>query len=253
MTEVSTEDRVKLKALATQDVDYHKRQFVQPYRSTVHLARFMHSVLDQPKGRAVDVACGAGANIFHLSREFPGLQWTGADLAGDVLFDIGRERFSAAGLKVDLKQVDFFNLTGTFPRAHFDVVTFIQTILLTPRHEEALEQLLAITRGWLFISGLFTDFEVEATVMVKDYTWPEEVQGPFYYNVYSLSRIRAFCEAHGARQFVTRDFDIDIDLPKPQTRGLTTYTETLADKRRLQFTGPLLQPWKFLAIQMGEL
>ena len=91
-----------------------------------------------------------------------------------------------------------------------------------------------------------------ARVEITDYTWPEGVQGPHFYNVYSLDRFRQLCEARGCREFVTRDFEIDVDLPEPSARGMGTYTRTLADGRRLQFSGPLLQPWKLFGVRIGD-
>ena len=86
---------------------------------------------------------------------------------------------------------------------------------------------------------------------MPDYARPANSQGPFFYNVYSLARVRHLCERHGCRDFVAEDFEIDVDLPRPTVYGLTTYTERLADGRRLQFTGPLFQPWKFVAVRVG--
>jgi SAM-dependent methyltransferase len=244
-----------LKATQAQDADYHARQFGQPYRSTVRLAEFIRSLVAEPGGTALDVACGAGANIFHLSRALPGYTWTGVDAAGDVVFPIGRRFFEERGSAVDAVELvdgDFYDLERVLGGRRFDLVLSIQTLLTLPTYEEALEQLLAVTRGWLFVTGLFTDFRVDARVEVTDHTWPANVQGPHFYNVYSLERFRELCEAGGCREFVTRDFEIDIDLPEPEARGMGTYTRTLADGRRLQFSGPLLQPWKLVGVRVGD-
>jgi SAM-dependent methyltransferase len=233
-------------------IPYHIRQFEEPYRSSVHLGRFIQSLVPTPTGDALDVACGAGANIFYLSQLFPHYRWAGVDIAGDVLFSIGRQQFRDRGRAVTLIEGDLYKLTDVFPDRRFDLVLSIQTLLGLPEYEEAMDQLLAVTRGWLFVTSLFTDFDVDAKIQAMDYARPDDCQGPFYYNVYSLARFRAFCESRGCRQFASQDFDIDIDLPRPQKYGLTTYTQTLIDGRRLQFTGPLLQPWKFVGIRMGD-
>jgi SAM-dependent methyltransferase len=251
MKQLAQEEIRFLKATAAQDVDYHSRQFQEAYRSTVHLAEFIRSVVKTPEGEALDVACGAGANIFHLSQWFPGYRWTGVDAAGEVVFEIGRRHLQRRGLDVELIEGNFCDLEGLLPGRRFDLVLSVQTLLLLPSYESALEQLLAVTRGWLFITGLFTDCRVDARVEVIDFTWPEACRGPFRYNVYDVQRVRDFCQARGCREFVTRDFEIDIDLPEPTQKGMGTYTRTLADGRRLQFSGPLLQPWKFLGVWMG--
>lgn len=240
-----------LKATAAADVEYHTRQFQEPYRSTSHLVEFIRSVAGDRGGEALDVACGAGANLFHLSQRIPGYTWTGVDAAGEDVFAIGRAQFEGKGLPVRLIDGDFYDLEGLFPRRRFDLVLSIQTLLTLPAYEAALEQLLAVTSGWLFVTGLFSDFRVDARVQVTDYSWPEDCRGPFHYNVYALDRFREYCEARGCKEFVTRDFEIDVDLPEPEARGMGTYTRKLADGGRLQFSGPLLQPWKFVGVRMG--
>lgn len=230
---------------------YHRRQLEEPYRSTVHLLRFMQSVLQDPKGDALDVACGTGANILHLSQGFGGYQWTGVDYMGDRLFPISRPYFEKRGLQADLINGDMYKLTTIFPGRKFDLVLLMQTILCLPDYEAAVEQLLAVTRGWLILTSLFTDFDIDARIKVIDYTREDGLHVPQHYNVYSLRRFRKFCEDRGCREFIARDFEIDVDLPKT-TDGRGTYTRTLADGHRLQLSGPLLMPWKFVAIRMGD-
>lgn len=238
--------------MAREDLDYHARQFDQEYRSTVHLARFILSLPGLRGGDALDVGCGAGANIYHLGRQLPGYRWTGVDISGSVLFPLGRPKLATTGLDVTLVEGDFFRLKEVFAGRKFDLVLSIQTLLVIAKYEEALEQLLSACKGWLVVSSLFTDFQIDARVEAYDYTWSVDCQGPFYYSVYSLARFREFCEARGCREFVSQDFEIDIDLPRPESGGLRTYTERLADGRRLQFTGPIPQPWKFVAVRMGN-
>jgi SAM-dependent methyltransferase len=250
---VLTADKIRhWKKAAQQDLPYHSRQFEEPYRSTKHLAQFIRSLVPAPEGEALDVACGAGANIYYLSQLFTGCRWTGIDIVGDVLFPLGHAKFIERNLDVTLIDGDFYRLTEIFPDKQFDLVLSLQTLLALPSYEMALEQLLAVTRGWLFITSLFTDFNVDAKIEVMDYSWPEGTQGPYYYSVWSLSRFRSFCEKRGCQKFISRDFELDIDLPPPETMGFRTFTKTLADGRRLQFTGPLLMPWKFVGIRMRD-
>ncbi len=251
MTRLGVREAEFVKATAAADAEYHARQFREPYRSTVALMDFIRSVVRNPGGDALDVACGAGANIFHVSQRIPGYTWTGVDAAAEVVFPIGRPQFAAKGLGVDLIEGDFYDLQGLLGGRRFDIVLSIQTLLVLPGYEAALAELLAVTRGWLFVTSLFSDFRVDARVEIMDYTWPEECRGPFFYNVYDLQRVREFCEARGCQEFITCDFEIDIDLPEPEKRGMGTYTRRLEGGRRLQFSGPLLQPWKILGIRMG--
>ena len=239
------------KLTAKQDLEYHRNQFEKPYRSTAALARFVTSILgNREGGAALDVACGAGANIFHLSRVLPKHSWTGVDIAGEILFPVGAPFFAQENVDATLVVGDFFELDKIFKDRTFDLVFSLQTLLIMPRYEPALEQLLAVTSDWLFVTGLFTDFNVDAKIEVMDYTWDVDVQGPYFYSVYGLDRFRSYCQQRGCEEFITQDFEIDIDLPRPESKGFGTYTETLPSGKRLQFTGPIFLPWKFLAIKM---
>lgn len=227
---------------------YHRRQLEEPYRSTVHLARFMKSILPDPDGEALDVACGTGVNILHLSPEFPRLRWTGVDYAGEKLYPVSRPYFQKANLNPELITGDIYKLTTLFPKRRFPVVLCAHTLICLPNYEQVVEQILDVMEGWLFISSLFTDSDIDAHIDVIDYTREDGVRVPQYYNVYSLRRFQKFCEDRGAQEFVAQDFEIDIDLPKT-TDGRGTYTRTLMDGRRLQFTGPVWLPWKYVAVK----
>lgn len=241
------------KLTAKQDLEYHRNQFKKPYRSTEALARFITPILgNREGGEALDVGCGAGANIFYLSRVLPDYRWTGVDIAGEILFPIGAPFFAQEDLNARFVVGDFFELDKMFAHRAFDLVFSLQTLLIMPAYEPALDQLLAVTNEWLFVSGLFTDFNIDAKIEVMDYTWDVGVQGPYYYSVYGLDRFRSYCEQRGCEEFITQDFEIDMDLPRPESKGFGTYTETLTSGKRLQFTGPISLPWKFLAIRMGS-
>ncbi len=231
-------------------VPYHLAQFEEPYRSTVHLARFIRSVTGAPGGTALDVACGAGANIHHLGAALPGYRWTGVDLAGEELFPLGRPFFERWGEQPELVTGDFYRLREALGGRRFDLVLFMQTLNSVPYgYEPLMAELLGVTRGWLFISALFTDSRVDARIEAMDYTRSEDCQGPFFYNVYAMDRLRDWCMRAGSPEVIAADFEIDVDLPPPAHGGLQTYTRRLADGTRLQISGPLLMPWKFVAVR----
>jgi len=246
-----SEDEKKLWTDESQ-LAYHTRQFDRPYRSTVHLDTFL-SRLSLRGGEALDVACGAGANIMYLSRSLRGFRWTGLDLAGDMLFPVAREHFAEAGLDVSLVTGDLFDLDQALGGRSYDLVMLLQTLSWLPDHERALAQLLGATKpgGWLVLSALFAEADVDTECLVYDHAVVPELP-PYHINVYSLRRIRAFCEMHGCREFRAQPFDIDIDLPRPDSGGLGTFTQTMQSGRRMQFTGPVYLPWMFVAARMGE-
>jgi hypothetical protein len=77
---------------------------------------------------------------------------------------------------------------------------------------------------------------------------PEAGPGPHD----SRGLIEQFLADRGYRDFRYTPFEIDIDLPKPQKKVMGTYTEKLADGRRLQISGPLLMTWHFISARRGD-
>jgi SAM-dependent methyltransferase len=228
---------------------YHLGQYERPYRSTEHFARFVES-LPLERGEALDVACGAGANIAYLAHRLPGFRWSGLDYFGDSLFEHARPKLVARNVDAKLVSGDLYELTRHFPPHRFELVTCIQTLAWLPDWRAALAQMMAITRGWLVVSSLFTDSDVEAMSQATDFTLADAE--PQHIVILSLARVRAFCQARGADEVRSQDFEIDIDLQPPSAGGLGTYTRTLDSGARLQFTGPMYMPWKFVAIHMTD-
>lgn len=230
---------------------YHLAQFDEPKRSTVHLARFAREVLgptaEEPLA-ILDVACGAGANMSYLSEYFPAASWTGVDTAEDFL-DVGRERLPSDRFR--LLSADLFELDQVFKPDEFDVAFSIQTLSWLPDYESALIQMLSCAASWVFVTSLFSDSDFDAFTTVVDRTVPESERLEHFYNVYSLPRLEAFCERQGIREMRVQDFDIDIDIPKPKHGKMSTYTMPAADGRKLQLSGPLLLPWKFIALRLA--
>src|SRR5262249_21803013 len=119
--------------LEDRHLEYHRRQFAEPYRSTVHLCRFVKRVLGaraEDECCALDVGCGAGANIFHLSRVLTQARWTGVDIATH-LFDVHRALTTEhGGLRnsVHLIGGDFYSLSKLLPPRSFDLAFSTQTV-----------------------------------------------------------------------------------------------------------------------------
>ena len=232
-------------------IEYHERQFAEPYRSTVHLIQFLKQKLelDSQQLSVLDVACGAGANILHLSRAFPHFKWTGLELSQTVI-DAGTPYLRKHAVNADLRAGDLYRMHQEFSPRSFDLVLFLQTYFSLEHAEEALDQLLKVSRGWVVISSLFTEFPIDAKIQAFDYSGDKDRQGPFLYNIYSLPRFEELCRAKGATQIIFEDFEMDIDIAPPPEGRLGTYTRRLENQKRLQFSGPILMPWKIVAIRM---
>jgi ubiquinone/menaquinone biosynthesis C-methylase UbiE len=235
--------------------DYHARQFTRLYRSTAHLIEFVQVHLGGSTATsysALDVGCGAGANIYHLAQYLPHTDWVGVDWA-DHFFAVGQNYLKQANVNCRLVKGDFYQLTRDFGAKSFDLVFSIQTLSWLPGYEDALRELLRVARRWVFISSLFTDYRVD--VISKVYPYAEsswDPPSPYFYNIYSYPRFQDVCRQQGATALYARDFVMDIDLPEPTTRTMGTFTRRLEYGERMQFSGPLHMPWRFIAIRMDR-
>ncbi|HUS06521.1 MAG TPA: class I SAM-dependent methyltransferase [Bryobacteraceae bacterium] len=247
--------------LADRHLAYHRRQFAEPYRSTIHLRHFVQRILGarvEKTCSALDAGCGAGANIFHLSRVLTQTRWTGVDIAGDLFSAHGALSAEHGGLRnpVDLIAGDFYHLPRLLPPGSFDLAFSIQTISWLDGYTGFLPQFLAMLKpgGVAFVTSLFTDFHVDARIQITEYEEDGLPRMPMFYNIYAWNRFRDYCLALGAEKVTAEDFEIDTELRPPASLHMGTFTERLDGGRLLQRSGPLLMPWKAIAIQMpGEL
>jgi len=235
--------------LTAERIAWHRGQFQQPKRSTVKLREFVRSVMTDgdPATEVLDVATGAGANMQHLAELFPEARWTGTDLEAELV-EVGRQHLDPA--RFTLIEGDLFDLEQTLGRKRFDVCFSIQVLSVVEDYERPVEQMLAVTKRWLFIFSLFSDTDLDAfTRLVGRRPGPSShLNVP--YNVYSLPRFCEFARGRGARRVIAEPFAIDVDLPRPDHKGIGTWTRTTADGERLQFSGPLLMPWWFVAVEI---
>lgn len=229
-------------------LEYHLKQFQEPYRSTVHLCNFIARFLDvNASYNAIDVGCGAGANIYHLSKILRNTSWVGLDWA-DYLFSLKEDTMK--DVKCSFIKGDFYNLDEMFNSKSFDLVFSIQTLSWLPEYEEVLEKLIKIANKYVFITSLFTDFHVDVFSQVVTYEDDFKPKDPYFYNIYNFDRFEKFCLNLGVKEVIAEDFIIDIDLEKPKEPNMGTYTLKTAKNYNLQFSGPLNLPWKFIALKI---
>jgi SAM-dependent methyltransferase len=228
--------------------EYHVRQYEEPYRSTVAFAEWLEGlgVLAADRARRViDLGCGGGANVCYLARRHPDCQFLGVDI------DVRLVRWGNARLRDEkvrnarLTVGNLYEFAKKSRRAP-DGVLSLQTLSWLPRYEPALRAMIELRPRFLALSSLFYDGGIECRIEVRDYTGDGGGARRSFYNVLPLPQVRHFLAKRGYRNFAAKAFEIDVDLPAPAGPGLGTYTEKLADGRRLQISGPLLMSWYFV-------
>ncbi len=232
------------------DWNLHEKQFASPYRINEMFFDWLAAERAINAGASksiLDVGAGMGASLFHLSKRFPGNRYLGVDLNPDCITR-GMEKLAALGAAgCELQEADLFDFPESF-RGIFDGVISLATLSWLPGFEPAARCLMDLKPEWIAATSLFCPGSVDAIIATRDYSLPlpgQEYTEKFY-NVYSLDRVRAYFSKNGYGDFMCKRFEIDIDLPQPSHGGMGTYTEHLADGRRMQISGPVLMNWHFI-------
>jgi len=236
----------------TTDLAYHQRQYQSRYASTDAMLAFIEELAGPlPASCSVlDVACGAGANCHHMLERWPA-RFTGVDLDDELITHARALRSPAHADRVDFEVADLFTLPGRYGR-RFDVTTFYQSLMLFPADDypRVLAALAGCTRGWLFLSSLFTDKRMDVSCVIRDYTrFGDDSRQEILYSIIDIERFRRVARGLGATQVELREFEIPIDLAGPAAGGLGTFTVRRDDGRRLQFSGAVPMPWYLAALR----
>ena len=239
----------KTEWLEKADMDYNERQFEFPYRSTVAFFDWLEELgyIDKNSGlRILDLGSGQGANIYYMNSRYPNCTYTGIDI-NEVLVEKGNQFFLKQGIEnCQLEVGDIYNLDKKY-KGEFDAVLSFQTLSWLPEFKKPLAAKFNLEAKWIALSSLFFEGLVSSTTEVQLYSDVSTIYKESYYNVYSLPVIEAFFAEHGYGDFKYSPFEIDIDLPEPENKSMSTYTKKMENGKRIQISGPLLMPWYFIS------
>lgn len=239
-----------LESTKTRHLEYYTRQIEKPYRSTISFCQWLETLGLLSKNREdiiADIGAGAGGNIYYMARKYKKSTFVGIDI-NPTLVEIGNKYFKESGqcncklLEGDLYALDKCHI------GKYDGIVSYQTLSWLPDYKLAIKKMVELKTGWIAITSLFYDGDVNCKIIVQDYTIPlagKPYQEAFY-NIYCLRLVQELLAKYGYSKFSYKPFEIDIDLPKPKTTGMGTYTKKLANGKRLQISGPLLMSWYFI-------
>jgi SAM-dependent methyltransferase len=236
------EDADRARTLATMRAYAERRQELDKL-----LERLAAPVLGDGSGTILDAGCGIGHLAPMLRSLAPGWRYHGVDRLGYL---VEEARSLNAGDPLTTFEVA---AVEELPERHpegFDVVVSWKVLTWLEDFEPMLASLMRLTRRHLFVSSLFYDGDIDFHTRVTEGPRRSADGEPSHYNVYSLPRFRAAAEALGARDVHVHPFEIGIDLPRGDPDVMGTYTERLADGRRLQLSGALAMPWKVLRVDV---
>jgi SAM-dependent methyltransferase len=214
-------------------LNYHLKQWNEPYRSTVHFANFISDRIEIAS-HVVDLACGGGGPTWYLADRFPGCRFLGLDESSELIAHARKAR------NLDFEIDDATNLRVRFG---IDGVVMMQALHCLPAPQQALHQIATRIRPeWIAFSTLIYEGNINCKIVVSEPDRPRES----YYNIYGLPGLIAVMAHEGYSISRYKPFKIDVDIPKPNNPDqMGTYTLTTEAGSRLQCSGPLVLPWGF--------
>ena len=227
------------------NLDYHLRQYKETYRSTIHFCDFLEQFNIMNKGTVGDIGAGLGSNIRYMSERYPDIEFLGIEL-DPQLVKLGNGYLKEYGAKnCKLMQGDLYNLNPNLT-GMFDGVICTQVLLALPEYKTPLEKIISLKPRWIGLNSIFYDGPINATIIIEYYSKQYKNDLKFYHNVYSIDLVRKLFMKQGFTTFEYTPFNIDIDLKKPNTKEMSTYTVKTVEGKRLQISGPLLMNWYFI-------
>lgn len=226
--------------------NYHVKQHEKIYRSTEAIVEWTNALFEAASGsRICDFGSGGGANLAYLAQKYPQVNFEGIEISRELV-DFGNKKL------IDLENArivkgDWYHLGSDLVNRYKGIISF-QTLSWLPEYGEPIRCMTELQPDWIVISSLFYEGDIDYTIQLKDYTRASETREyeKYYYNIYSLNKVKEVFAEFGYKRFKYKRFEIDIDLEKPVKEGLGTYTKKMADGSRIQISGGLMLPWYFI-------
>ncbi len=233
--------------LSKTQIEYHTNQFEIPYRGTIAFCDWLESrglFSSKNKLNVADIGAGAGSNVYFMSKRYPNINFTGIELNKELVH-LGNKIIKTTNQQnCNLKYGDLYNLNKKIENKYNGIVSF-QTLSWLPEYKIPIKKISSLNPDWIAMTSLFNEEEVDLKIQIKDYSRLGKKK-PFkegYYNIYPLKHVKDHFKKLGYPNFAYSKFEIDIDLPKPKSKGLATYTEKLENGSRIQISGGILMNW----------
>ena len=227
------------------ELDYHKTQKSNPYESTIKFFEFLEGQVDFSSHQILDAACGEGANLQYLTKNYKTGSLYGFDFDGDAV-KAAQKDFENFSNSISIFEGDIYNLSTPIKSVNPNGITFLQTLSWLNDWKAALKSLSDLSPEWIALSSLFYEGRLEATIDIKRYDEEGNLNFSSPYNVYSLFLVEKYLRELGYQNFVAKPFIIQTNLEVKDKNNIGTFTKKLEDGTNLQFSGPILMPWYFI-------
>jgi SAM-dependent methyltransferase len=208
----------------TEDRRHEPREFFKSLRAFA--ARRLAA---NPTARVLDVGCANGEFLYFLRSSYPAIQVVGIDVNAPVI-EKARELLPNGEFAVaDIESGE------NLPSGKFDLVFMNGVHYLLRDYHRWLQNLIALSRGAVFVFGVFNpeDLDFRATV-----SRPGEHQSVSHWNLISQKSIKIFLDGlPTSLHHRFHNWEMPIDSPRSHADPMRCWTIRTEDGRRLQVNG----------------
>lgn len=235
--------------LDDENINFHRRQLEEPYRSTVKFLDFLKKNLAGSRcNKICDLGCGAGAVLDYVLTQGKEMfaDGIGIDICAQTL-QLGNEIISSHHHSTcKLVEGDIFDLHHQYDNS-FDGVISLQTFNILPDYHDMVKVMFELSNKWIAFSTLGFTGLIDYKIKLFDYTKDKDSGcAEVFYNIYSLPIMKNYLEELGFKKVVWEEFVMDIDLPCTNPMGRGTYTVKTDEGKRIQISGGMMMPWYFV-------
>lgn len=227
------------------ETNYFKKQLNEPKRMTVSFWDYLQEHLSLDDMKILDMACGNGANLYYATSKM-GLSnpMMGIDYTEDVL------RQAIDVVKAEHPQIVFqcgnlYEPSDMVKAFKPDLLICTQTLSWLDDWKGALKSFTSLNPKYICISSLMYRGRIDAKIETTSYDEDGEAIIVSPYNVHSLPLLDKELKGYGYEIVKSKDYFLDIDVPKGDLDVMSTHTARLTTGENLSISGPLMLPWVF--------
>jgi len=221
--------------------NYNDAQYTKEYESTKFTRNCLSEILDLDDQLTVlDVGCSAGANLYHLAKEYVSHSFIGIDI-NDFFLNQAIDIHSELGIKNTRFEVADFK--DHSPK--YDIIGSCQFLVGLGINDgiEFQDYCFQNSQKGVYFLSTFSNREIDWEIYAHDYTYdPHKIVPQCQY---SIPRLVKKAKEYGFKLKKKEQFIIDIDLPD-KWEGRGTYTRKDEDSNRMMFTDMLHLQWYFI-------
>lgn len=245
-------DRKSIYSESNLDKNYYQRQLENPYESTKNFFKFLDKKIKLKGKKIVDLACGNGANLIYLKKNFPVKNCYG--------FDQNKILLKKAKKITKLKKINdlhFFNKnientkTSISKKFISDGVICIQTLSVLDDYIKAIKFAKKFKPKFICVNSLFWKGNIDFKIFVnflKRNKKIREIEKINKYNIYSIQHYLSFLSQGGYTKHSIVKLKTKKNLITKNKFSMGSHTVKINNKNEIK-SGPLILDWYFILSQ----